>query len=64
LWFSTVSGTYGSAPWDADVSRLEAGAGYSLIRNVIIKGSYQYNRRDGGRVRRAHYGAAQLVLWF
>jgi hypothetical protein len=64
LAFSTVDGTYGPEPWDADVSRLETGAGYSLTRNVIVKGSYQYNRRDGGYVRRGHYGAAQLLLWF
>ena len=64
LGFSTVEGTLGPASWDADVSRFETGAGYSLTRHVIVKGSYQYNRRDGGRVRRAHYGAAQLVLWF
>ena len=64
LSFSTIGATGRNASWDADVSRLEAGIGYSLTRHVILKTTYQYNRRDGGRVRRAHYGAAQLVLWF
>jgi hypothetical protein len=64
LWFTSIRATEMTLPWDANVSRLEAGLGYSLVRNVVLKGSYQYNRRDGGRVRRAHLGAAQLLLWF
>ena len=64
LSFATVDASATSAPWDANVSRLETGLGYSLTRNVILKTAYQYNRRDGGRVRRAHFGAAQLLLWF
>ena len=46
-------------PWDANLWRGEAGAGYSLRRNVILKGSYQYDRRDGGHVTAAHLAAAQ-----
>jgi hypothetical protein len=64
LAFSDVRGTALTAPWDANVSRLEAGIGYSVTRHVIVKTSYQYNRRDGGYVRRAHYAAAQLLVWF
>ena len=64
LSFTTIEASSVTAPWDANVSRLETGIGYSLTRNVILKTTYQYNRRDGGRVRRAHYGAAQLLLWF
>lgn len=64
LAFSRIRGTSGIAPWDANVSRLETGIGYSVTRHVVVKTSYQYNRRDGGYVRRAHYGAAQLLVWF
>ena len=31
--------------------RIEIGGGYSIQRNLIAKLSYQYNTRDGGRVR-------------
>jgi len=50
--------------WDADLWRAEAGAGYSLRRNVMLKGSYQYNRREGGRVNAGSLAAAQVLLWF
>jgi hypothetical protein len=64
LSFTTVSGTGGPATWDADVSRVEGGIGYSVTRNIVAKVSYQHNHRDGGRLHRGHYGAAQLLLWF
>ena len=50
--------------WDADLWRAEAGVGYSVGRHVMVKGSYQYNQRDGGRVRAANLAAAQVLLWF
>jgi hypothetical protein len=31
---------------------------------VTVKGSYQYNRREGGRETAARLAAAQVVLWF
>lgn len=64
LSFGTVPGTLGPETWDADVSRVEAGLGYSVTRHVVIKAVLQHNRRDGGRVRRLNLGAAQLLLWF
>jgi hypothetical protein len=65
LGFSEVVGTGATLPWDAPVSRVEVGAGYSLQRNLLLKLSYQYNRRDGGVLRRsAPLAAAQLVFWF
>src|SRR5262249_55496357 len=51
LDFSTVRGTLTTAPWDAPVTRLEVGAGYSIQRNLLAKVSYQRNRRDGGRLQ-------------
>ncbi len=65
LGFSDVVGTSLTAPWDAPVSRVEAGAGYSIQRNLLLKVSYQHDSRDGGvLLRSAHMIAAQLVYWF
>jgi hypothetical protein len=65
LTFSDVTGTIGTRSWDAAVRRLELGAGYSIQRNLIVKGSYQHNHRDGGRLRTAaDQVAAQVVFWF
>ncbi len=64
LSFAHVAGTEGAVSWDADVTRVEAGAGYYLRRNVIIKVAWQHNARDGGRVRRNDLGAAQILYWF
>jgi hypothetical protein len=64
LAFTRVQSSRGPVTWDADVWRVETGAGYSLRRNLVLKGSYQYNRREGGYVQASHLGAAQVVLWF
>jgi len=65
LGFSDVAGTLITEPWDAPVTRVEVGGGYSIQRNLQVKLSYQYNRRDGGPLEPlAHLKAAQLVFWF
>jgi hypothetical protein len=64
LGFSEVCGTTGCLPWDAPIRRVEAGAGYSIRRNVVLKGAYQYNWRDGARHPRLGLAAAQLLVWF
>ena len=65
LDFSDLVGTQATAPWDAPVTRVEIGGGYSIQRNLVAKMSVQRNTRDGGRLkRRATLGAAQLVYWF
>jgi hypothetical protein len=65
LGFSDIAGTTETLPWDAPVTRVEIGAGYSLQRNLLLKGSYQFNRRDGGVLERfENFPAAQLVFWF
>jgi hypothetical protein len=47
------------------VTRVEAGAGYSIQRNLLLKLSVQYNTRDGGVLQRIeHLGAGQVVFWF
>ena len=65
LGFSDLTGTIATLPWDAPVTRFEVGAGYSIQRNVLLKGSFQHDYRDGGRLlQAAHMFAGQLVYWF
>jgi len=64
LTFSELHGSAGWETWEAPVSRWEAGGGYSLQRNLVLKVSYQHNRRDGGRVRDLNLTAAQILFWF
>lgn len=64
LGFSEISGSGLRLPWEAPVRRFEAGMGWSIVRNVVLKGSWQLNERDGGRERRESLGAVQLLYWF
>jgi hypothetical protein len=65
LAFSTVS-VPGARPisWDAPITRLEAGGGFYVQRNLVVKAVYQYNWRDGGRETERGYLAGQLLYWF
>jgi hypothetical protein len=62
--FSDVEGSAGPRPWDAPASRLEAGFGFSVRRNLLLKAVYQYNERDGGVVRSRDFGAVQVLWWY
>jgi hypothetical protein len=65
LGFSDVTAIGVTLPWDAPVTRFEVGVGYSIQRNLLLKGSFQQNYRDGGRLlQQAHMFAGQLVYWF
>ena len=64
LDFTEVLGSRQRNTWDADTWRVEAGGGYSITRNIMVKGSWQRNRRDGGRVTHDDLLAAQVVYWF
>jgi hypothetical protein len=64
LGFSRIAGSTGLATWDAPVTRFEAGGGYSLYRNLLLKLAAQFDARDGGRTREAQLVAAQVVFWF
>ena len=65
LGFSDESSATATLPWDAPVTRFETGLGYSIQRNLLLKGAWQYNHRDGGVLQQAaHLFAAQLVYWF
>src|SRR5262252_5230331 len=60
LGFSDVVGSDGPQSWDAPVTRVEVGAGYSLQRNLLLKFSVQRNTRDGGRVTESTLVGAQI----
>ena len=64
LGFSELTGTSGRNTWDAPVTRIEVGGGYSILRNLVLKVSGQHNTREGGRVTRLNLMAAQIVYWF
>jgi hypothetical protein len=64
LTFGNIATSGGPIAWDAPVSRVEAGGGYYIQRNVIARVSLQLNRREAGRVSRARLLAAQLHVWF
>jgi hypothetical protein len=64
LDFSEICGSIGCLPWDAPVRRVEAGGGYAIRRNIVVKGAYQYNWRDGTFRPREGFVSAQLLVWF
>jgi len=64
LDFSDIPADRGVAAWEARTWRVEAGVGYSITRNILLKGSWQHNRRDGGRVREDTLLAGQVLYWF
>jgi hypothetical protein len=63
LGFSQITGS-ARMSWDAPVKRFEVGTGWSVLRNVMLKASWQRNIRDAGRITRESLGAAQIVYWF
>ena len=53
------------APWDAPVTRLEAGGGVYLQRNLTLRGAIQFNLRDQAFLpRQRTFQSLQLVYWF
>jgi hypothetical protein len=68
LGFSRIAGTlFEGRPttWDAPVTRVEAGAGYSFRRNLLLKIAVQRNWRTGVSFgARESVAGAQVLLWF
>ena len=65
LAFSDLATATGMQPWEAPVSRLEAGVAASPMRHLRMKVAVQRNRRPlAGRVRHDTLVAAQLGVWF
>jgi len=65
LGFSRVAGTGGQRlAWEAPVSRVELGGGYSLARNIVVKATYQHNSRDTALPASEGFVSVQLIAWF
>lgn len=64
LDFSSIMGTTRRDTWEAPIWRVEGGAGWSLTRNITLKGAWQRNRRRGGRVLSDTFVSGQLLYWF
>lgn len=67
LVFSEISGAlFDGRPtsWDANVERVEVGAGWYFQRNLVGRAVVQHNWRDGGRVTSRTYVSGQLAYWF
>ena len=62
--FASLAGSTRTATWEADLWRIEGGPGISITRNILLKGSWQRNRRDGGHVEHDTLVAGQIVYWF
>ena len=63
LTFNELASSFGTRTWDAPVTRLETGVGYYIRRNLVAKGAYQHNWRDGGPITSRGLFAAQLHFW-
>jgi hypothetical protein len=64
MQFESIDAPQGSATWDAPVSRIEAGVGYSFYRRLMAKLVIQHNERDGGRRDSQTLPAVQVLFWF
>jgi hypothetical protein len=63
LTFSDVTGSSQTRTWDAPVTRVEAGFGAYIRRNLLARGTYQHNWRDGGLIRNRRQFTVQLEFW-
>lgn len=65
LGFATIPNANQDTPWEAPVTRVEAGAAYVPLLHVRIKLDVQRNWRPlAGRVRQDTLLAAQIGVWF
>ncbi len=67
LAFGTISGTLeGGLPtdWDAEVDRVEVAVAFRASRQIELRGGWQHNWRDRGRVTERGFPAAQVLFWF
>jgi hypothetical protein len=67
LTFSEIRGTLNAGaptPWDAPVTRIEAVLGFRAARNLEVRGGWQHDWRDAGRVLTRGYPAMQVLYWF
>jgi hypothetical protein len=64
IGFSELTGSHETLPWDAPISRIEAGLAWTIARHVTARVSVQHNHRDRGQVTSSTLPAVQVSLWF
>jgi hypothetical protein len=64
IGFSKLTGLHETLPWDAPVTRVEAGFAWTIARHVTARVSVQRNHRDRGPVTSSTLPAVQVSLWF
>jgi hypothetical protein len=67
LAFGDAPGSFpgSSVPsWDADVDRVEAVLGFRAHRRIELRGGWQHNWREGGRVREQGFPVLAVLGWF
>jgi hypothetical protein len=50
--------------WDGPVDRVEGTVGFRASRHIELRGGWQYNWRDAGRVAERGYPTCGLLYWF
>ncbi len=66
LGFSDLAGSVVTEPWDAPVTRVEIGGGFSIQRNLLLKLSYQHDKPRGwpATTRRESGRPRNSCFWF
>jgi hypothetical protein len=65
LRFDRVTRSDGAVmTWDAPVTRVEGVLSYRVTRHLDLRGGWQHNWRDGGRVHERGYPNIGLLYWF
>ena len=67
LAFSDITGTlFGGqpTPWEASVTRYEAGGGCYIRRNVVARATVQWNHRPQTRAASRTFFSGQVSYWF
>ena len=64
LSFDDVPAVATAVDWDADVDRIEAVLGLRLSRHAELRGGWQQNWREGGRVRKRGLPVVGVLYWF
>ena len=64
MGMSRITGFQGPETWDAPVTRVEGGFGFSPCHGVWLKATYQHDWRDGGFIRSQGVGALQATYGF
>jgi len=65
LAFGDIRDAAGSmTPWEGDVDRVEGTLGYRASRHLEIRGGWQHDWRDAGRIRERGYPTCGVLFWF